>query len=176
MGLGRLTPEKGFDLLIEAFAKLSDTWPTARLVIWGEGGERERLERIRASHDLAGRVELPGETRVPEQVLESATVFVLSSRLEGMPMALLEAMARGRAVVACDCDHGPRDIVRDGVDGILVPPEDVGALTAAIGELLGDDARRAELGRRALEVRDRFALAAITAQWERLFHDARRAA
>jgi glycosyltransferase involved in cell wall biosynthesis len=176
MGLGRLTPEKGFDLLIEAFAQLADAWPTARLVIWGEGGERDRLERIRASHDLGDRVDLPGETRVPEQVLRAATVFVLSSRLEGMPMALLEAMALGRAVVACDCDHGPRDIVRDGLDGVLVPPEDVGALAGAIGALLGDDVKRVELGRRAVEVRERFALDAITAEWERLFDDAKRAA
>jgi len=174
MGLGRLTPEKGFDLLIEAFARIADSWPTARLEIWGEGDERDRLERIRASHDLVERVALPGETRSPERVLPSATVFVLSSRLEGLPMALLEAMALGRAVVACDCDHGPRDIVRHGIDGLLVPSEDVTALADAIEELLRDDERRASLARRAVEVRDRFALGAISEQWDTLFREARR--
>lgn len=172
MGLGRLTPEKGFDLLIEAFARMADSWPTARLVIWGEGDERDRLEQIRARHDLIERVALPGETRSPEQVLLSATVFVLSSRLEGLPMALLEAMALGRPVVACDCDHGPRDIVRHGIDGLLVPPENVAALADAIEELLRDDERRASLGRRAVEVRDRFAIDAIAVQWEKLFGEA----
>lgn len=87
-------------------------------------------------------------------------------------MALLEAMALGRAVVACDCDHGPRDIVRPGIDGLLVPPENVAALADAIEELLRDDERRASLGRRALEVRDRFALDTIAVQWEMLFGEA----
>ena len=89
-------------------------------------------------------------------------------------MALLEAMALGRAVVACDCDHGPRDIVRHGIDGLLVPSEDVTALADAIEELLRDDERRASLARRAVEVRDRFALGAISEQWDTLFREARR--
>lgn len=174
MGLGRLGPEKGFDLLIEAFARIAASWPTARLVIWGEGDERVRLEGIRASHDLVERVALPGTTSVPEDVLLSATVFVLSSRKEGLPMALIEAMALGRAVVACDCDHGPRDIIRHGVDGLLVPPEDVEALACAIDGLLGDDARRTSLARRAVEVRNRFTIEAVSAQWEMLFREAMR--
>ncbi len=174
MGLGRLTPEKGFDLLIEAFAAVAVSWPTARLVIWGEGVERVRLERLRAEHGLEDRIDLPGATQHPEHVLRSATIFVLSSRLEGMPMTLLEAMALGRPVIACDCDHGPRDIISDGIDGVLVPPEDVEALASAIDALLRDDDRRAGLARRAVEVRDRFAMGAVSGQWEDLFHEARR--
>jgi len=87
-------------------------------------------------------------------------------------MALIEAMALGRAVVACDCEHGPRDIIRNGVDGLLVPPEDVGALAGAIDGLLRDDARRASLAGRAVEVRDRFSIEAVSAKWERLFDQA----
>lgn len=173
VGLGSLRPEKGFDLLIEAFARIAPSWPTARLVIWGEGDERGRLEAIRAGRNLVGRVALPGETLYPERVLSSATIFVLPSRREGLPMALIEAMALGRAVIACDCDHGPRDIIRQGVDGLLVPPADVNALAAAIEELLRDDTRRAGLARRAVEVRDRFAISVISAQWETLFRDVR---
>jgi glycosyltransferase involved in cell wall biosynthesis len=173
MGLGRLTPEKGFDLLIEAFARIAPAWPMARLVIWGEGDERARLEAIRARLDLVDRVELPGATRSPERELRSATIFVLSSRLEGLPMVLLEAMAVGRPVVACDCDYGPRDIIRPGVDGLLVPPEDVPALAEAIDGLLRDDERRGTLGRRAVEVRERFAIEAISDRWDALFQEAR---
>lgn len=172
MGLGRLTPEKGFDLLIEAFARIADDWPTARLVIWGEGRERERLERVRAEHRLEDRVDLPGATSAPEEVLPTASVFVLSSRLEGLPMVLIEAMALGRAVVAADCDHGPRDIVRDGVDGLLVPVEDAPALADAIGRLLRDGGLRLRLASHAIEVRDRFAIAAVATQWELLFAEA----
>ena len=171
MGLGRLTPEKGFDLLIRAFARIALAWPTAHLVIWGEGDERARLERLRAECGLQNRIELPGATRYPERELRSATIFVLSSRLEGMPMTLLEAMALRRPVIACDCDHGPRDIVTQDVDGVLVPPEDVNALADEIGKLLGDADRRARLARRAVEVRDRFAIGAISAQWEMLFRE-----
>jgi glycosyltransferase involved in cell wall biosynthesis len=173
MGLGRLTPEKGYDLLIQAFARVAPSWPTARLVIWGEGHERLGLERLRDSLGLRERIALPGATRNPERELQAATIFVLSSRLEGMPMTLLEAMALGRPVIACDCDHGPRDIVTQGVDGVLVPPEDVDALAEAIDGLLRDEDRRARLGRHAVEVRDRFAIGAISAQWEQLFHEVR---
>lgn len=172
MGLGRLGPEKGFDLLIRAFGQVAADWPAARLVIWGEGDERGALEALRAELGLQERVALPGTTRAPEDELLSATVFVLSSRKEGLPMALIEAMALGRAVVACDCDHGPRDIIRDGIDGVLVPPEDVDALAGAIDGLLRDDARRTSLARRAMEVRSRFTIEAVSAQWEDLFRRA----
>lgn len=172
MGLGRLGPEKGFDLLIRAFGRIAPDWPTARLVIWGEGDERGRLEALTAGLALADRVALPGATRAPEDKLRSATVFVLSSRKEGLPMALIEAMALGRAVVACDCEHGPRDVIRNGIDGLLVPPEDVDALAAAIDGLLRDDARRADLARRAVEVRERFTIEAVSAKWQTLFRQA----
>ncbi|MEW6224336.1 MAG: glycosyltransferase family 4 protein [Chloroflexota bacterium] len=172
MGLGRLGPEKGFDLLIRAFARITGEWPTARLVIWGEGDERRNLEALVAELGLGGQVSLPGTTPVPEDELLAATVFVLSSRKEGLPMALIEAMALGRAVVACDCDHGPRDIITDGVDGLLVPPEDVDALADAIGGLLRDDARRASLARGAMAVRERFTIEAVSSRWEALFREA----
>jgi len=172
MALGRLGQEKGFDLLMEAFARLVDDWPTARLVIWGEGDDRDELERIRADLGLTDRVDFPGNTNAPEHEFLTATVFVLSSRKEGLPMVLIEAMAMGRAVVACDCEHGPRDIIHDGIDGLLIPTEDVAALADAIGLLLGDEALRERLAGRAVEVRDRFTIEAVTAQWESLFREA----
>lgn len=172
MGLGRLGPEKGFDLLIRAFALIADAWPTARLVIWGEGDSRADLERIRDEHGLAERVDLPGNTDTPQDELLSATLFVLSSRKEGLPMVLIEAMAVGRAVVAYDCEHGPRDIIRDGLDGVLVPPEDVAGLATAIDALLRDDARRTDLARRAVEVRERFTMEQVAHRWETLFAEA----
>jgi glycosyltransferase involved in cell wall biosynthesis len=144
------------------------------LVIWGEGDERDRLERLRSEMGLAGLVDLPGNTNAPEAELLSATIFVLSSRKEGLPMVLIEAMALGRPAIAFDCDHGPRDIIHDGVDGLLVPPEDTEGLVAAIDRLLRDDALRVSLSRRAIEVRDRFTIEAVTAKWEALFQEAMR--
>jgi glycosyltransferase involved in cell wall biosynthesis len=172
MGVGRLGPEKGFDLLIAAFARIVPSWPAARLVIWGEGDERSRLEELVRSYGVEDRVTLPGTTAAPEDELRLATVFVLSSRKEGLPMVLIEAMALGRAVVAADCEHGPRDVIRDGVDGLLVPPEDVPALAAAIDGLLRDGPRRAALAGRAVEVRERFTIGAVAARWEALFRQA----
>ena len=168
VALGRLTPEKGFDVLIAAFARIISRRPNARLVIWGEGPERENLEQLARDLGVADRVDLPGETRDPAAAIGDATIFVLSSRVEGFPNALLEAMALGRPVIAADCPHGPRDIVRDGIDGILVPPEDPGALADSLIGLLADRTRRMDLARRAVEVRERFALATVAAQWEGL--------
>jgi glycosyltransferase involved in cell wall biosynthesis len=174
MGVGRLGPEKGFDMLIDAFATIAPAWPTARLVIWGEGDERESLEQHRAERGLEDRVSLPGNTPSPERELREATIFVLSSRKEGLPMVLIEAMAIGCAAIAFDCEHGPRDIIRDGVDGVLVPAGDVAALSDAMDGLLRDDARRAMFSKRAVEVQDRFTIEAVTERWEALFDEARR--
>ncbi len=172
MGLGRLGPEKGFDVLIRAFARISPRWPRARLVIWGEGDERAALETLCRDEGVADRVALPGTTRTPEQELLAATLFVLSSYKEGLPMALIEAMALGRAVIASDCEHGPRDIIRDGIDGLLVTPGDVDALADAMDSLLGDEARREGLAERAVEVRERFSIETVSAKWEALFRQA----
>jgi glycosyltransferase involved in cell wall biosynthesis len=174
MGVGRLGPEKGFDMLMDAFAIIAPIWPTARLIIWGEGDGRADLERHRAARGLDERVAFPGNTSSPERELRTATLFVLSSRKEGLPMVLIEAMAIGCAAIAFDCEHGPRDIIRDGVDGMLVPPNDVPALAEAMDGLLRDDARRAAFSERAVEVRDRFSMDAVTKRWETLFDEARR--
>ena len=172
MGLGRLGPEKGFDVLIRAFARIAISRPGARLVIWGEGDERAALEDLCRREGVADQVALPGTTRAPEEELLAATLFVLSSRKEGLPMALIEAMALGCAVIASDCEHGPADVIQHGVDGLLVPPDDVDALAAAMQELLDDDARRLALAERAAGVRERFTIEAVSARWEALFREA----
>lgn len=172
MGLGRLGPEKGFDLLIRAFAQIATSRPGARLVIWGEGDERAALEDLCRREGVADQVALPGATRAPEEELLAATLFVLSSRKEGLPMALIEAMALGCAVIAADCEHGPADVIQHGVDGLLVPPDDVDALAAAMQGLLDDDARRLALAERAPGVRERFTIEAVSARWEALFREA----
>lgn len=174
LSLGRLAPEKGFDVLIQAFARIAGAWPTAKLVIWGEGEERGPLELLRRDAGLDDRVDLPGATTDPARELLTATIFVLPSRLEGLPMTLLEAMAMGRPVIASDCDFGPRDVVRDGIDGLLVPPEDPVAMATAIDALLRDPDKRRSLGERSLDVRQRFAMSAISQQWDELFDEVTR--
>jgi glycosyltransferase involved in cell wall biosynthesis len=168
LALGRLSPEKGFDLLVEAFARVAPSIPGWSLRIVGEGPERPRLEALAAARGVAGRVVLPGSVADPRPEIARAHAFALPSRYEGFPNALLEAMAGGLPVVAFDCDSGPREIVRDGHDGLLVPAGDVDALAAAVGRLARSPAERARLGRNAAEAVERFAPAAVASAWERL--------
>jgi glycosyltransferase involved in cell wall biosynthesis len=143
LAAGRLNTQKGFDLLIAAFAKVSA--PGWRLVIYGSGPEHDRLLAQIADLGVGDRVELhPRTPRLPE-AMAAASVFALSSRFEGFGMVLVEAMSHGLAVASFDCPHGPRDIVTSGTDGILVPAEDVDAMAAALVDLIGDPERRKAL-------------------------------
>jgi glycosyltransferase involved in cell wall biosynthesis len=117
---------------------------------------------------LADRVFLPGVSTTPAKVLNEAALFVLSSRFEGFPNALCEAMWCGLPVIATDCPSGPRDIVRNGVDGYLVPCEDVEALARALDEMMDDSARRSAMGTRATEIGRRFHISDIMARWDSL--------
>lgn len=166
--LGRLAPQKGHDFLIEAFRRVADSFRDWHLVIYGEGGERSRLEAQIAAAELTERIHLPGTVGDVAGALSAADLFVLSSRYEGFPMALLEAMAMGLPVVSFDCLSGPADIITPGEDGLLVPAENVPALADALSSLMSDELTRQRLGGNARAVAERFSPAAILAQWERL--------
>ena len=168
VGMGRLERQKGFDLLIRAFASMAGERPDWDVRILGEGSERPALLSLIGSLGLEGRVALPGREAEAAAALRRADLFVLSSRYEGFPNALCEAMASGLPVVAFDCPSGPADIVRDGVDGRLVPAEDVGRLTAAMLEVTGDETRRRAFGSSATAVAGRFEVGRIAALWERV--------
>lgn len=166
--VGRLTDQKGFDLLIDAFARVATRHPDWRLVIWGDGERRAALRRQIGAAGLDARIALPGNSACPGQWVAGAEAFVLSSRYEGFSNVLGEAMAGGLAVAAFACDFGPRDMIRDGTDGLLVPAEDVDALAATIDRLMGDAALRDRLGRAARESIARYDPATIVARWDRV--------
>jgi glycosyltransferase involved in cell wall biosynthesis len=172
VAVGRLVDQKGFDLLLRAFAQIADAQPDWRLVIWGEGALRAELEALRAELGLAARVDLPGLTERPGQWTEDAGLFVLSSRFVSFGNVITEAMAAALPVVAFDCPWGPGEIVRDQIDGVLVPPEDAGALAAALDGLLADPARRAALGGAARDGARRFDRARVMAQWQEVIAEA----
>jgi glycosyltransferase involved in cell wall biosynthesis len=172
VAVGRLVHQKGFDLLLQAFAEIAPAHPGWTLTIWGEGEERAALEALRASLGLAERVRLPGLTERPGQWVEDADMFVLSSRFEGFPNVIAEAMAAGLPVVAFDCPWGTDEIVRDGEDGLLVPREDVHALAAAMRRLVGDPELRHRLGEAGGRNVRRFGKEAIVAQWDALIREA----
>ncbi|QDT90862.1 glycosyltransferase family 4 protein [Gimesia algae] len=172
LGLGRLSHEKGFDLLIEAFAKVAAEFPDWKLQIAGEGPLRDSLQEQINNLGLQNQVELPGWTSEPELQLDQGAIFVLPSRYEGFPNALLQALSRGLACISFDCESGPAEIIRTETDGLLVPAGSVSELAQALKRLLGDEALRHRLANEALQVTERFSVEKYFLQWEQLLDQA----
>lgn len=174
LAVGRLVKLKGFDYLLTAFQKLALANPDWDLVILGEGPLRQALELQAQALELRGRVFLPGRAGNVGDWYRRADLFVMSSLTEGFPNTLGEAMSHGCAAVSFDCDTGPRDIIRHGVDGLLVPNGDGAGLADALAHLMGDDALRQRLSDRAIKVRERFSIEKIAAMWESLLAEVTR--
>jgi len=165
---GRLEPQKGFDLLLEAFAAVAPKHPDWTLDIFGRGTQRELLEQSLVDLGLGGRVRINVPTDRLGERMRDASVFVLSSRYEGFPIVLLEAMAAGLAVVSFDCQTGPNEIVTDGTSGVLVPPEDVSALAAALDRVMDDESLRRRLAAAAPAAVRPYSLENIGRRWDEL--------
>lgn len=144
LGVGRLTRQKDFQTLVRAFAIVRQQRP-ARLLILGEGEERSSIEALVRELDLVSAVALPGFVPGALGCMAHAAVFVLSSAWEGLPTVLIEALAAGIPVVSTDCPSGPREILRGGELGLLVPPGDARALADGILAALAGSARSVPL-------------------------------
>ena len=163
--VGRLTEQKGFDLLIESFARVAGKHHDCRVAIYGEGPLRADLEAKIAQHDLQGRVKLQGLTKDIRKALSESSLFVLPSRYEGYPNALIEALAAGLPVIAADCPGGIAEILDRGRYGMLVPAENVSALTEALDTLLSDETLREAFAIRAHEAVAKLDLALVGDDW-----------
>ena len=169
LAVGSKPDQKGFDLLVLAFSGLASDWPEWDLVILGVDPESEAIcgggasvKRVVNEYNISDRVFLPGRAGNVSDWYDRADIFVLSSRYEGFPNVLLEAMASGNASVAVDCNTGPRDIIQDGVNGLLVPLD---SLQAGMVRLIADDTLRIKLGEKATYVKKDFSEKRVAELW-----------
>ncbi len=170
LSLGRLVSDKQIDKLLDAFARIASSFTDWDLHIYGNGPAMPALEMQIHNAGLHTRAFLKGPTTSPWEVMACADAFVMVSRYEGFPNALLEAMGVGLPCVVFDCPSGPREITRDGKDAVLVPLNDHEALVAALQKLMGDETLRLALGRQARDsVRSRFSHAQVMERWDQLF-------
>lgn len=150
LSVGRLNEEKNYSDLMRAFARLRQQRP-ARLIILGDGAERESLVRLACALGVADDIDLPGFARNPYAYMAQADLLALSSRYEALPTVIIEAMACGCPVVAVDCPGGVREILQDGRCGRLVPPGDAHLMAEAMLETLDETPHRERLKERAAD-------------------------
>ncbi|MGX6601614.1 Stealth CR1 domain-containing protein [Micromonosporaceae bacterium Da 78-11] len=168
---GRLTSEKQPLHAVRAFAAIADEYPGWTLRFFGDGPEADRIRREVAAQRLGNRVQVMGASQVLDQEWAKASVCLVTSRTESFSLVALEAMAAAVPVVAYDCPNGPRELIRDGETGFLVPPDDNEELAAALGKILGDADLRHRMGDAALEFSARFEIDPIMERWDRLYLD-----
>ena len=172
LAVGRLSEEKNYDHLIRSFLKASDCLsPQNRwqLIVLGEGPERPALAGLIKHLGGQDRVLLPGRAGNMGDWYRAAGAFALTSAFEGYPNGLLEALAHGVPCVACDCLTGPRELIRDGVNGLLVKPNSPADLEVALARLMGDAALRARLAGQSETTTQSHAIEGISERWEAVF-------
>lgn len=167
LAVGRLEKQKGFDKLIKAYSLLpKNDW---ELWIVGEGQERDSLEK-QISELKMQNIQLLGVQKNIFDYYARASIFVLSSEKEGFPNALLEAMSCGCACISFDCPYGPREIITDTINGILVENQNVEQFTQAIYTLINDAHTREMLSQKAIKIRQQYAIEYIVEKWENIMY------
>lgn len=170
VAMGRLTPQKGFDLLIRAYSRLQRR-SEVQLVIIGEGDERDRLRELSRSLEVDDAVWFAGLLRNPFSLISRARVFVLSSRYEGQGLALIEAMACKVPVVSFDCPSGPGLVIESGRNGLLAKSGDPDSLAHRIDEILSDPQRAAALAEYGQAAAKAYSPDGIARNWHTLIRE-----
>lgn len=172
VAVGRLTEQKGFDVLLDAFAAIEPAAAGWQLDIYGEGPQRSALEAQITRLGIADSVQLMGNSVTPGGWVEHADLFVLSSRYEGFPNVLGEAMAAGLPVIATRCDFGPAEMIESGRSGLLVDPEDPNSLAKALHRCIEDTGLREQLGKQAKQATGAFSPARVMREWDAVLVEA----
>ena len=166
LACGRLHKFKQFDLLIRAYAKIKEEHLDWNLIILGDGEERVNLNRQVQNLNSSDRIFLPGSAGNMSEWYERADLFVLSSSVEGFPNVLLEAMSYGLPCISFDCDTGPRDMIVDGVNGVLInPQEKERGLIKALEKMMIDTSFRKSIAKNAIPIREKYSVARIMQKW-----------
>jgi glycosyltransferase involved in cell wall biosynthesis len=171
--LGRLSFEKGIDMLLESWAEVAPRHPSWRLRLYGSGPDEAALRRQASELGLDANVEFAGATTDIGTALAGGSIFALSSREEGFPMSIMEAMAYGLPTVAFDCAPGVRELLTDGNDGLVVTPGNTIEFAAALDRLMKDAGLRHSLGEAARTSVRRYDPETIVDRWERQFSSVR---
>lgn len=174
IAVGRLEHVKGFDRLIRCWNRAAKSFPGWRLDIYGEGSQREVLQRQIDDAGTNDTVRLCGRTENIMQTYPEYSLNLVSSRYEGFSMTLLEAQAAGLPAVTFDFKYGARSIVKDGVTGIIVPQDDEEAFTKALERMLSDEGLRRKYGTEAAKASDRFACKEVMGKWNSLINSFQR--
>lgn len=164
ISIGRLTYQKGYDLLIESWALIEKKHPDWHLHIYGEGEDRESLNSLINKYSLKN-VHLKGQVLDVCNVYDSASFYVMSSRYEGLPMVLIEAQSRGLPLVSFDCPTGPREIVKEDINGILIPPNDIIGLSKSIERLIESPESRSQMSTMSKRLSKQFLTTEVVNSW-----------
>jgi glycosyltransferase involved in cell wall biosynthesis len=169
---GRFARQKGYDRLIKTWALVAPDHPDWQLRICGDGPAKPKIERLIAEHGLEDSVTLPGPAKNLGAEMARASIFVLSSRWEGLPLTLLEAMSVGMAVVSFNCPTGPADVIDDHSNGLLITPRTIANLAAGLHEMIEDEDLRRRCAAAAMETARDYSMDVVGPQWEALLREA----
>lgn len=169
LAVGRLHKQKGFDLLISAFSLISESCPEWRMEIFGNGDEKDNIQDLIDKKCLQNRIAInPATSHIYQEYL-SSDFFVLSSRYEGFGLVLTEAMSCGLPCVAFNCKYGPKDIIKDGEDGLLVEDGNIYSLSEKMLWMISHESERRNMGQKAYQSVSRYRKELVMKTWEQLF-------
>lgn len=170
VNVGRLTPQKNQELLIKGFSRIHEKYPDYLLYIYGEGEERNNLQALINQVGLSNKVFLPGNVYDVHERIKKAAVFAFTSNFEGMPNALIEAMAIGLPCISTDCPcGGPRELIVDGENGVLFPVGDLDGFVAKLQFILDNPVFAQKIGSKAIDIRKTLNKNSIGGLWKAYF-------